>query len=52
MASPVRLASTFRFGSYSLDASSGELRKSGIPIKLRFQAVQVLLMLAERAAKL
>ncbi len=51
MASPVRLASTFRFGPYSLDAYTGELRKSGIPIKLRFQAVQVLHMLAKRAGQ-
>jgi len=49
MASPVRLSTTFRFGRFTLDASTGELRKSGIPIKLRLQAVEVLLMLAERA---
>jgi DNA-binding winged helix-turn-helix (wHTH) protein/Tol biopolymer transport system component len=49
MASPVRLISRFRFGAFELDAASGELHKSGIPIKLRLQAVQVLLMLAERA---
>jgi DNA-binding winged helix-turn-helix (wHTH) protein len=49
MASPVRLISRLRFGAFELDAASGELRKSGVPIKLRLQAVQVLLMLAERA---
>ena len=49
MASPVRLISRFRFGAFELDAASGELRKSGIPIKLQLQAIQVLLMLAERA---
>jgi DNA-binding winged helix-turn-helix (wHTH) protein/Tol biopolymer transport system component len=49
MASPVRLLSRYRFGAFDLDAASGELRKSGIPVRLRLQAVQVLLMLAERA---
>jgi DNA-binding winged helix-turn-helix (wHTH) protein/Tol biopolymer transport system component len=52
MASPVRLISRFRFGVFELDASSGELRKAGVPIKLRLQAVQVLLMLAERAGQI
>ena len=32
--------------------AGGELRKGGIPIKLRPQAVQVLLMLAERAGQM
>jgi DNA-binding winged helix-turn-helix (wHTH) protein/Tol biopolymer transport system component len=49
MALPVRRISRFRFGAFELDAASAELRKSGIPIKLRLQAVQVLLLLAERA---
>jgi DNA-binding winged helix-turn-helix (wHTH) protein/Tol biopolymer transport system component len=49
MASPVRLISRFRFGAFELDAASGELRKSGMPIKLRLQAAQVLLLLAERS---
>ena len=52
MASPVRLVSRFRFGAFELDAASGELRKAGVPIKLRLQAVQVLLMLAERAGQI
>jgi DNA-binding winged helix-turn-helix (wHTH) protein/Tol biopolymer transport system component len=52
MASPVRFISRFRFGAFELDAASGELRKAGIPIKLRQQAVKVLLMLAERAGKI
>ena len=52
MASPVRLISRFRFGAFELDASSGELRKSGVPIKLRLQAVQVLLILAECAGQI
>jgi len=49
MASPARFLSRFRFGAFELDAASGELRKSGMPIKLRLQAAQVLLLLAERS---
>jgi DNA-binding winged helix-turn-helix (wHTH) protein/Tol biopolymer transport system component len=49
MAAPVRFNSGIRFGVFELDASSGELRKAGIPIKLRTQAIQLLLMFAERA---
>jgi DNA-binding winged helix-turn-helix (wHTH) protein/Tol biopolymer transport system component len=52
MASPVRLISRFRFGAFELEAASGELRKAGIPIKLRLQATEVLLMLAERAGQI
>jgi DNA-binding winged helix-turn-helix (wHTH) protein len=53
MASPVRLIlSRFRFGAFELDAPTGELRKAGVPIKLRLQAVQVLLILAERAGQI
>jgi DNA-binding winged helix-turn-helix (wHTH) protein/Tol biopolymer transport system component len=48
MASQARFLSRFRFGAFELDATSGELRKSGMPIKLRLQATQVLLLLAER----
>ncbi len=51
MASPVRLSTKFHFGAFTLDASAGELRKSGISIKLRLQAVEVLLMLVERAGQ-
>jgi DNA-binding winged helix-turn-helix (wHTH) protein len=52
MASPVRFISRIRFGAFELDATSSELRKAGIPIKLRPQAVQVLLMLAARAGQI
>jgi DNA-binding winged helix-turn-helix (wHTH) protein len=51
MASPARFISKFRFGAFELDAASGELRKAGIPIKLRLQAIQVLLMLTDRAGE-
>jgi DNA-binding winged helix-turn-helix (wHTH) protein len=38
----------FRFGVFEADASSGELRKQGIRIKLNVQPFQVLMMLLER----
>ena len=52
MGSPARLSSRIRFGPFELDAAGGELRKAGILIKLRPQAVQVLRMLAERAGQM
>jgi DNA-binding winged helix-turn-helix (wHTH) protein len=52
MASPVRVISTFRFGAFELNAANGELRKAGVPIKLRLQPAQVLLMLVERAGQI
>ncbi len=51
MSSPVRLISRYRFGAFELDAASCELHKAGIPIKLRLQAVQVLVMLAEHGGQ-
>src|SRR5215469_8240051 len=49
MASLAPLLSRIRFGAFDLDAASGELRKCGIPIKLRRQAIEVLIMLTNRA---
>jgi len=51
MASPAHFFSKYRFGAFELDAASGELSKAGIPIKLRLQAIQVLLMFVERAGQ-
>lgn len=41
-------ASRYRFGVFEADASTGELRKQGIRIKLNAQPFQVLLMLLDR----
>jgi cholera toxin transcriptional activator len=41
-------ARRYRFGSFEADASTGELRRKGIRIKLHAQPFQVLLMLLER----
>jgi len=38
----------FRFGIYEADASSGELRKSGLRVRLQDQPFQVLLVLLQR----
>src|SRR5580704_10180773 len=43
-----RPAPRFRFGAFEADASTGELRRQGIRIKLNAQPFQVLLMLLER----
>jgi cholera toxin transcriptional activator len=40
--------SRYRFGVFEVDASTGELRKQGIRIKLNAQPFQVLLMLLDR----
>ena len=51
MAAPVP-KSALRFGRFELDLSSGELRKSGIPIRLQPQPAKVLVLLATRAGQL
>jgi len=42
----------FRFGAFELDAAAGELRKSGIRLKLQDQPFQVLLIMLERPGEL
>jgi len=51
MAFQAPLALRIRFGAFDLNTSSGELSKSGVPVKLRRQAVEVLIMLTERAGQ-
>ena len=51
MASLAPLLSRIHFGAFDLDVASGELQKSGIPIKLRRQAIEVLIMLTNRAGQ-
>ncbi|HZZ39894.1 MAG TPA: winged helix-turn-helix domain-containing protein [Acidobacteriaceae bacterium] len=43
-----RIATRFRFGLFEADAESGELRKSGIRIRLQAQPFRVLVCLLER----
>jgi DNA-binding winged helix-turn-helix (wHTH) protein len=40
---------TFRFGPFELYPAPGELRKTGLPIKLQPQPFKLLLLLIERA---
>lgn len=42
----------FRFGAFEADPATGELRKSGVRIRLQEQPFQVLLMLLERPGEL
>jgi eukaryotic-like serine/threonine-protein kinase len=52
MASPARPAAAIRFGEFELNATTGELRKSGIPLKIHPQPFRVLLLLVERPAQI
>ena len=51
MASPAPLPTRIRFDTFELDSASGELRKSGILLKLQPQPFRVLLLLVERAGQ-
>jgi cholera toxin transcriptional activator len=42
----------FRFGAYEADPGSGELRKSGIRLRVQEQPFQVMLVLLERPSEL
>jgi cholera toxin transcriptional activator len=47
-----RLVRRYRFGAFEADATTGELRRQGIRIKLNAQPFQVLCMLLERPGEL
>src|ERR1700739_434901 len=51
MSSPAPVPTKIRFDTFELDATSGELRKSGILLKLQPQPFRVLLLLIERAGQ-
>lgn len=48
MRSPSGPSSTFRFGAFEFDATAGELRKRGVPIKVHPQPLRVLQLLIDR----
>lgn len=52
MAVPHKNKSITRFGVFELDLSAGELRKSGVKLRLQEQPFQVLALLLERAGDL
>ena len=49
--SPNRTNGIFRFGVYEADPASGELRKSGLRLRVQEQPFQVLLVLLERPSE-
>jgi DNA-binding winged helix-turn-helix (wHTH) protein len=49
---PTNPKQVFRFGAFEADAATGELRKSGVRIRLQDQPFQVLLLLLERPGEL
>jgi TolB-like protein/DNA-binding winged helix-turn-helix (wHTH) protein/Tfp pilus assembly protein PilF len=52
MGGPASVNRVFRFGPFELNLASGELRKSGITLKLRPQAAKVLVLLATQPGKM
>jgi Tol biopolymer transport system component/DNA-binding winged helix-turn-helix (wHTH) protein len=52
MAASPQLTPGFRFGSFVLDPSSGELRRNGTKLKLQEQPLQILLKLLEKPGTL
>jgi cholera toxin transcriptional activator len=50
--SPHNANGIFRFGTYEADSSSGELRKSGLRLRVQEQPFQVLLALLERPGEM
>jgi DNA-binding winged helix-turn-helix (wHTH) protein len=51
MAMPQNKSKVARFGVFELDLSAGELRKSGVKLRLQEQPFQVLALLLERAGE-
>lgn len=49
--SPTHANGIFRFGAYEADPDSGELRKSGVRLRVQEQPFQVLLVLLERPSE-
>jgi len=52
MASPAPVPSVIRFGAFELDAASGELRKSGISLKIHPQPFRMLTLLVEQPGQI
>jgi TolB-like protein/DNA-binding winged helix-turn-helix (wHTH) protein len=52
MSVPVKSATVLRFDGFELDFRSGELRKSGVKLRLQGQPVQVLAVLLKRSGEL
>ena len=48
----IRGAQVYRFGPYELNAQTGELRKSGVRVRLGGQPIEVLTLLVQRAGEM
>jgi Tol biopolymer transport system component/DNA-binding winged helix-turn-helix (wHTH) protein len=52
MGTTANTATTWRFGVFEFDAPCGELRRAGVPIKLRDQSSRILVYLLEHAGQM
>ena len=52
MATPAHTTQTWRFGVFEVDAHKEELRRAGIPIKMREQSLRILVFLLEHAGEI
>jgi Tol biopolymer transport system component/DNA-binding winged helix-turn-helix (wHTH) protein len=52
MGTKANTATTWRFGVFEFDAPCGELRRAGVPIKLRDQSSRILVYLLEHAGQM
>jgi Tol biopolymer transport system component/DNA-binding winged helix-turn-helix (wHTH) protein len=52
MATPVSTKPGWRFGVFEVDAHRGELRRSGVPLKLRDQSFQILVALLQNPGEI
>ena len=52
MATPAHTTQTWRFGVFEVDAHKEELRRAGVPIKMREQPLRILVFLLEHAGEI
>ena len=52
MATPAHTTQAWRFGIFEVDAHRGELRRGGVPIKLREQSFRILVFLLQHAGEI
>lgn len=52
MGTPLNASPIWRFGVFEIEAYSGELRRDGIPVRLREQPTRILLFLLEHAGRM
>ena len=52
MATPAHTTQTWRFGVFEVDARREELRRAGVPVKMREQSLRILVFLLEHAGEI